>query len=266
MKVGFIGGGKMATALIEGGIRADIIKKEEIFVSDILKERINYFRQNGIQSFSDNKKLVNECNVIFLSVKPNSIKNVISEIKGLNLKEKLVISIAAGITLSQLYNYFDNKKLQIIRVMPNTPALVGEGMSVYTYREAIDKKYLNFIENLLNGVGKAIYLDEKYFDVVTALSGSGPAYIFVIINSLADGGVKMGLTKDISLKLAAQTVLGSAKMVLDTKKHPEILKDMVSSPGGTTVEGVFSLEKYNIRAALIEAVQKATEKSINLQK
>ncbi len=263
-KIGFIGAGKMADAIINGIIKAELIEKKNISVTDVSKERVEYFHKDGINSYANNSDLAKNCDIIILSVKPDKVKEVSSEIKSVVEKNKLIISIAAGITLGSLAEYLEKDSLQLIRVMPNTPALVGAGMSVYTYNTNMEKKYIDFIEKFLNSFGEGLFMEEKYFDAVTGLSGSGPAYIFMIINALADGGVKMGLPKNIALKLASQTVFGAGKLAIETGVHPEQLKDMVSSPGGTTVEGTYILEKNNIRASLIEAVVQATLKSKSL--
>jgi len=264
-KIGFIGAGKMAEAIIRGVLKASLMTESDINVSDVIKERLDVMDSIGINTFNKNTEVVKNSDIIVLATKPDKIKSVLKDIKDELSDDKLVISIAAGITLNTLYSEIGNNNLSVIRVMPNTPALVGEAMSAYTYK-VLKEEYKEFIEKFLNSFGISVYLEEKYFDAVTGLSGSGPAYAFMIINGLADGGVKMGLPKNVALKLAAQTLLGAAKLVLKTDLHPEQLKDMVSSPGGTTVEGTYILENNKIRAALIDAVEKATLKSKELGK
>lgn len=261
-KIGFIGAGKMGTALIEGFVKKKLINKKNIYVYDIDNKRMNYFKSLGF-SIADVNDLEKRADIIFLAVKPNNIREACQKIASKITNKKIIISIAAGRTIRTLEKYL-NKNIQIVRVMPNTPALINRGMSVYCFNKAFKKANQAIIETLFNSVGKVLHLDEKFFDVVTGLSGSGPAYIFLVINSLAEGGVRMGLPGKISLELATQTVLGSAELVLKTGKHPEELKDMVTSPGGTTVEGLKVLENYKVRNAFIEAVEAATEKSKKL--
>ncbi len=263
-KTGFIGAGKMGTALIEGMINNKVIVKDNIIVYDKDDTRIKYMKSLGMV-ICDMDDLVKKADIIFLAVKPNQIKKVCNDIaKGLN-KDKIIVSIAAGVTIRHLEEYLQDK-VQIVRIMPNTPVIVNQGMSVYCYNDGFNKDNIKIIESIFKAVGRVLYLEEKYFDVVTGLSGSGPAYIFLIINSLAEGGVKMGLPKHVALELAVQTVLGSAELVLKTGKHPKDLKDMVTSPGGTTVEGLKVLENYKIRSAFIQAVEAAALKSKKLIK
>ncbi len=256
-KIGFIGAGKMATALIEGLLNAKIIDKFNLAISDISNERINYFKSLGIKSFLSNIDLYKESEIIVFSVKPDKIKIICEELKSVIKKEKLIISIAAGVEIKFIENILGND-IPIVRVMPNTPALVGAGMSAYAVNKNVVQDFKLLVEKILKSIGEVIFIEEKYLDAVTGLSGSGPAFVFMMINSLAEGGVKMGLLKDVALKLSAQTVFGAAKMVLETGKHPEELLDMVTSPGGTTIAGIYSLEKNKIRAAFIEAVETAT--------
>lgn len=261
-KIGFLGVGKMGTALIEGLIHNKSINKKVIVINDIDKNRIKYFKSLGIQAM-DKRDLIKFSDIIFFAVKPNQVGAVCKEIKDELSSQKIIISIAAGITIKRLEE-FSGDKAQIVRIMPNTPALVNQGMSVFCVNKKFNKKYIPVIKTILGSVGHVLHLDEKYFDVVTGLSGSGPAYIFLVINSLAEGGVKMGLPKKVALELAVQTVLGSAQLVQQTGKHPEDLKDMVTSPGGTTVEGLKVLEEYKMRSAFIHAVEAATLKSKKL--
>lgn len=258
-KIAFIGSGKMAEAIINGLISANVIEKKNILINDIDQKRVDYFNSMDIKSKSL-KDLIQYADIIFLSVKPNNIKEICENVSNYITKDKIIISIAAGISITFLEKYL-KVQIPIIRVMPNFPAIISQGMIVYCTNEQFNSEDKKTIEQLLQSIGKVIALEEKYFDIVTGLSGSGPAYIFIVINALAEGGVKMGLPKDIALQLAAQTVLGSAELVLKTGKHPEELKDMVTSPGGTTVEGLKILEDYKIRSAFIEAVEKATIKS-----
>jgi len=262
-RIGFIGAGKMAEAFIAGLIDSKIIEKKLISVSDVSIERINYFKSLNINATDNNKEIYKNSDIIFLSVKPNIIKNILIVLKDIINPSKLIISIAAGVKINFIENILE-KNIPIVRVMPNTPVMVKSGVLVYTFNKNVNETDQKIIEEILKSVGEVMFLEEKYFDVVTGLSGSGPAYIFIVINSLAEGGVKMGLPKNIALKLAIQTTLGSAKMLKELSKHPEELLDMVTSPAGTTIDAIHSLEKNKLRASLIEAVEIATLKSIKI--
>ncbi len=262
--IGFIGAGKMGTALIEGFLKNKLVEKKHIFICDSSKERVHYFNSLGIKSLKSTE-LAKKSEIIFLAVKPNQIKNICREINSCLSNKKIIISIAAGVMIKNIEEFLQ-KKVQIVRIMPNTPAIVNRGISVYCYNKQFNKNNLINIENLLKTVGRVLFLEEKHFDAVTGLSGSGPAYVFLMINSLAEGGVKMGLPKKVALELATQTVFGAAELVKKTGKHPEELKDMVTSPGGTTVEGLKVLENHKVRSAFIEAVEAGAKKSKKLMK
>ncbi|MFW6269234.1 MAG: pyrroline-5-carboxylate reductase [Bacillota bacterium] len=263
MNIGIIGLGKMGSTLVQGMLENDIFSAEQITGSDIkVEKRKENPVYGGIKTINDNQQVVKEVDIILLAVKPQIMGEVLEEIKG-ETAGKLIISIAAGISIEFLQNYLP-ATTRIIRVMPNTPALVKAGMSAYTPGENVNDKDISIVKDILQGIGKVIQVKEELMDAVTGLSGSGPAYGYMIIEALADGGVLKGLPREDSLKLAAQTMLGAAKMVLETGKHPGELKDMVTSPGGTTITGVEALEHSGLRAALIEAVKKAANKSREL--
>lgn len=264
--LGIIGVGNMGSALLGGIIDNNTIQKDKISLYDI-DEKLLSFRaeEYGVAKTSSIKEIVDTCENILLAVKPQVIGEVLSQISPNIKKDQHLISIAAGIKISFIEKIVGNS-IGIIRVMPNTPALVGEGASAFAYNTQTPEETINLVKSILKSVGEVIEINEKLLDAVTGLSGSGPAYIFIIIEALSDGGVKMGLSRDDALKLAAQTVLGAAKMVLDTKKHPGELKDMVTSPGGTTIAAVHAIEKGNLRSTLIQAVETATRKSIDLGK
>ncbi len=264
-ELGFIGVGNMGKALLRGILSSKIVDKEKIVIfdvnEDVISSRVQEFKVKAVNS---NTELVQTAKYILIAVKPQKIDSVLEEI-GLKLnKNQVLISIAAGVTIKNI-NKFINKDVGIVRVMPNTPVLVKEGASVIAPNDKVSNEDLEYVKKILNSVGLVVELEEKHIDAVTGLSGSGPAYIFIIIEALADGGVKMGLPRDIALKLAAQTVLGSAKMFLETGKHPGELKDMVASPGGTTITGLHELEKGKIRDTLIRAVEAATLKSKHMK-
>ena len=264
--IGFIGAGQMARALARGFTAAGLVSGERIVAFDPVADALGAFAaevKNSVRATS-NAEVVERSQVVFLAVKPQSMPAVMSELAGRIGADKLVVSIAAGVTLAKLADGL--KTQRIIRVMPNTPALVGQGASAYALGAGATKEDGQLTSQLLAAVGKAFAVDEKLLDAVTGLSGSGPAFVYVMIEALSDGGVRMGLPRDIAAALAAQTVLGSAQMVLTTGEHPAALKDKVASPGGTTIAGLAALESHGLRAALIAAVEAATRRSHELGK
>lgn len=259
MKLAFIGGGNMASAILNGIIKSGFISASDITVSDYMPEKLDAFKNQGVNITSDNGKAVESADAVVFAVKPDVLRKILPDFSAF---DKLFISIAAGVKYSELKKGLGEDK-RIIRVMPNTPAMAGEGMTVLCESD-VDKNDMDFAVSLFDTVGKTTVLNEKYIDAVTAVSGSGPAYIYMVIEAMADGGVLCGLPRDVAYTLAAQTVLGSAKMVLDSGEHPGVLKDRVCSPGGTTIEAVYSLEQNDIRGAFIEAVKKCADKSKSL--
>lgn len=263
-RIGFVGGGKMGEALVKGILKAKLSSADKIIVGDTLKERVLLLeRETGIKTTQDNKEVVQNADLIILAVKPNTVGDVLKELKNDITKKHLIVSIAAGIPLSFIETSL-KPGCRCIRVMPNTPCLVGETAAGFALGKNATEADGKLVSTILSAVGKCFLLDEKLLDTVTGLSGSGPAFVYMVIEALSDGGVKMGLTRDVATKLAAQTVLGSAKMVLESGIHIGELKDFVTSPGGTTIEGIHALEKGGLRAALIEAVEAATLKSKKL--
>ncbi len=267
-RIGFIGAGNMASVLIKGILKARLVDDNSIYASDIDLEKLDSLKSEyGINTvFKDNKKIVNECDIIILAVKPQIMEKVMKEISGSLTSEKLIISIAAGISTEFIDSFANNTPLRIIRAMPNTPALIMEGATAICPGEKISEDDLRIAKEIFSAVGVVAIVDESQMDAVTGLSGSGPAYIFMIIEALSDAGVKMGLSRDISMKLAAQTVMGAAKLQIDTGMHPGRLKDMVTSPGGTAIAGIHTLEQGGLRTTLINAVEQATLRSIQLGK
>jgi pyrroline-5-carboxylate reductase len=262
-KIGFFGAGRMATALARGILDAGLCKPEELSASDVDARQADLFsKEVGAKPKNSNLDLAAFADVGILAVKPGHVQEVLQEVKKA-FAGKLLISIAAGVTLKTLESLVD-PTTRVVRVMPNTPALVRAGASAFAAGNGINAEDIKITESILGAVGLALQVPEKMLDAVTGLSGSGPAYIFLTIEALADGGVEMGIPRDIALKLAAQTVLGSAQMVLQTGRHPGELKDMVTSPGGTTIEGLHALETGSTRAAFMNAVRAATEKSKKL--
>lgn len=263
--IGFIGTGNMGEAIISGIIKAGLLPAESIVIFDISEQRTKKITSNlGVKVASSASTLADQAETIILAVKPNTIAAVLTEIKD-NVHGKLIISIAAGITTETILNIL-GKDARVIRVMPNTPALVLEGASALARSAACTDTDFKTAQALFSSVGQTIEISEKLMDAVTALSGSGPAFCFIFMEALADGGVKAGLPRDLALKLAATTMKGSAQMVLEMNQHPGQLKDMVTSPSGTTIEGVSVLETKGMRSAVIEAVYAAYQRSIELGK
>lgn len=262
MKLGIIGLGKMGTALLQGILSSGLYQPDEIVGSDpYVKNNSSNKEYYNIKTMKDNTTVMKIADTIILAVKPQAMEIVSKEIAAY-IKDKLIISIVAGITIESLRKLTDTAR--IIRVMPNTPALIGKGVSAFSSADNIIDIERNIVRDILRSVGEVVEVEEKLMDAVTGLSGSGPAYIYMVIEALADGGVLMGLPRDLAQKLAAQTVAGSAKMVLETGKHPGELKDGVTSPGGTTIKAVEVLEEKGLRSALIEAVKASAERSKEL--
>ncbi|MCD6571354.1 MAG: pyrroline-5-carboxylate reductase [Deltaproteobacteria bacterium] len=258
--VGFIGAGNMGQALIKGVTKKGVYTSDDIIIFDIAKNRTDNLRsETGVKVASSAADLVKRSKVVILAVKPDKIIPVVNEVRDL-LKNKLVISIAAGIALSVLSNRL-GKDARIIRVMPNTPALVLEGVSGIACSGACTDEDIQVANTIFSAVGICISLEENLLDAITGLSGSGPAFCFMFIEALADGGVRAGLPRDIALKIAAATLKGSAQLVLETNNHPGSLKDMVTSPSGTTIEGISVLEKRGFRSAVMDAVFAAYKRS-----
>lgn len=264
MKLGFIGCGNMASAMISGIIKNEICSGDDIFASDAYAPALESAKETyKINVRQDNKEVVSEADILFLSVKPQYYESVIKGIKDIIKENQIVVTIAPGKTLNWLRDVFE-KPVKIIRCMPNTPALVGEGITGVCHNEFITKEELDCVCRILRGFGKAEVLSENLMDVVVSVSGSSPAYVFILIEAMADAAVSDGMPRAQAYQFAAQAVYGSAKMVLETKKHPGELKDMVCSPGGTTIEAVRVLEKHGLRSTIIEAMKACTSKAKGL--
>jgi pyrroline-5-carboxylate reductase len=261
MTIGFIGSGKMASALLEGILRAAIARPEDIYITDkIAAAAADLAKRTGVSALPSNAAVAAEAGVLILCVKPGDVPAALREAG--DLSGKLLISIAAGIPLRRLREWAQGGP-RCIRVMPNTPALIGLGAAAYA-TEAADGAHeedMAVADRIFGAVGIAVRTREELLDAVTGLSGSGPAFVYTVIEALADGGVLMGLPRDTALRLAAQTVQGAAAMVLQTGLHPAQLRDQVTSPGGTTIAGLEALEEAGLRSALIAAVRAATERS-----
>lgn len=264
LRIGFLGAGKMATALAQGWLQAGLSVREQVSASDpIASARDHFTRTTGAATLAENTRVVAQSDILILAVKPQNMPELLGEIRSSLKPHHLLISIAAGITLQQIAATLGNSS-RIIRVMPNTPCLVGASASAFAASTAASEADIQLAERLLNTVGRVVQVPEKLLDAVTGLSGSGPAYVAIMIEALADGGVRMGLPRDLASMLAAQTVFGSAKMLLETGMHPAQLKDLVASPAGTTIAGLHALEQGGFRAALMDAVEAATLRAIEL--
>lgn len=261
LNIGFLGAGKMATALARGFVNRQLVTPAQLIASDPFEAaRKAFVTETGGQTTERNTDVVARSNVIFLAVKPNQVTDALQSVCDTWRPECLLISIAAGVTIKQLEAGL-GEGARVARVMPNTPALVGESASGYSLGRHVRTGDGELVNKLLSAVGVACEVKESLLDAVTGLSGSGPAYVYQFIEALSDGGVAAGLPRDLATRLAAQTVLGAAKMVLETGQHPGALKDMVTSPGGTTIEGLHELEKGGFRGTVMNAVRAAAAKS-----
>ncbi len=264
-KVGFLGAGNMGEALIRGLLKAGLVPADQVFATDVRLDRLEQLgKLYGIHTLSDNPLLVKRVDVVILAVKPQIIHHVLKEVApAVTTSGQLFISMAAGVPTAALRADLP-KGVRLIRVMPNTPALVLEGVTAVARADGLKKGDLETAEEIFGAVGKVVVLEEELLDAVTGLSGSGPAYVALMIEALADGGVRVGLDRITAMTLAAQTVLGSAKLLIETGAHPGQLKDMVTSPGGTAIAGITALEEGGVRRTLINAVERATLRSQEL--
>lgn len=258
--IGFLGAGRMAQAMARGLISGGVVQPSKIWASDPDPAVLKFIQCLGVNTTSKNEEVVENTQVVVIAVKPNVVSSLLKEVSPFITKDNLVVSIAAGIRISIIEALLPPAS-RVIRVMPNTPALVQAGAAVLAPGSAVRKGDNDLVAELLSSVGICEEGTEANLDAVTGVSGSGPAYAFAAIEALSDGGVKMGLPRALSTKLAAQTLLGAAKMVLETGKHPGQLKDEVCSPGGTTIHAMHTLEKSGFRSALIDAVEAAAKHS-----
>jgi pyrroline-5-carboxylate reductase len=263
-KIGMLGAGNMAGALIRGLLASGTVKPEQVRASDVRADRLEELKKSyGIETTGDNRALAAWANLLVLSVKPQVIDRVLDDIGQLVTPETVVVSIAAGVPIRALEARFKSG-VRVVRAMPNTAAIVLEGATGIAPGAHATAEDVATAKTLFDAVGRTVVLDESLIDAVTGLSGSGPAYIMLMIEALADGGVKVGLHRDTALLLAAQTVYGSAKLQLETGEHPGRLKDMVTSPGGTAIVGLHTLEAGGLRRTLIDAVEDATARATEL--
>ena len=263
-KIAFLGAGNMAEALVAGILKAKLSAPEFLLATDISSTRLEVLKdQYQIQIGAQNLDAVLWADVIILCVKPQVINEVLTEIQSSVSEKQLVISIAAGVPIKGIQDKI-GQTIPLVRAMPNTPAVIQEGVTALAGCKGLSLEQLKVAQALFESVGKVVVVDESLMDAVTGLSGSGPAYVYLAIEALIDGGVRVGLPRNIAHILAVQTVLGAAKMVRETGEHPALLKDRVTSPGGTTISGLQRLEEGGLRATLIEAVEAATHRSSEL--
>ena len=261
MKIAFIGGGVMAEAIIGGILGQGVATAADICVGEPVESRRSALSDRyGVSTTAANTEAFRHGQLVVLSVKPQQLDRVLGELRGKLEANQAVISIVAGARMKSIVVGLEHEA--VIRVMPNTPAQIGAGMSVWTAAPSVSSEHKEATRSILETLGEELYVDdEKYIDMATALSGSGPAYVFLFMESLVDAGVKLGMAPEMARKLTLQTVLGSARLVQETGKHPAELRDMVTSPGGTTAEALRELEAGGFRATVLDAVTAAYEKS-----
>lgn len=265
-RIGFIGCGAMGSAMINRFLNNKKVLPEDIMACDIKQNHIEELKcKFNIKKTIQSKEVLDFAQTIFLAVKPQDMPVVLEDIKEDVTDSHLLVSAAAGITISEILGIVNSNK-KVIRLMPNTPCLIGSGMTVLSPGQKVNEAELCFVKELLESLGKVEVLEEKLMDAVTGISGSGPAYVFTFIEALADGGVKAGLPRETALLLAGQTVLGAAEMIMETGEHPSVLKDKVTSPGGTTIAGIYALEKESFRGTVMSAVEAAAGRSKELGK
>ena len=261
-KIGFIGGGALAESVIRG-IAGKLFEPENIFVSELNQNRcVELSEKYKIHAEISAENFLEKISLLFVAVKPKDAEDAFRGLQNKLPEKTTVLSVVAGLKISAIEKILPNNP--VVRVMPNVAISVGEGMNTYTFNEKVSSEYREFVKKFLSSLGRSAEVDEKLMDAVTGLSGSGPAYAFLVIDALADGGVAAGLPRSTAIELAAQTLLGAAKMVLESGEHPDVLRDKVTSPAGTTIEGVRVLERGGVRSSFIEAVIAATDKSKKL--
>lgn len=259
MKLGIIGSGNMASALLSGFLDSEVVSPSDVFISDKDENKLLQWKSKGVNCFTDNLSVVDNSDLIIFAVKPGILSSVLCEISE-KKSDKLFLSIAAGYKLEKIENYLGNNA-RIIRAMPNTPALVRCGMTVISPNKNVGKDDIDIIKKLLVAVGEVVELEEKFINIATALHGSSPAYVYMLIEAMSDSGVKYGLSKETSRLLAAKAVEGAAKMVLESDEHIMKLKDNVCSPGGTTIEAVLTLEENGFCTGVQKAIDSCVTKA-----
>ncbi|PPA69751.1 pyrroline-5-carboxylate reductase [Jeotgalibacillus proteolyticus] len=265
-RIGFIGSGKMAQAMMAGMIRSEVVVPQDILISSKTGQtRIKAAAQYGVHAVESNRDAARQADILFLGVTPDLHKEVIEEIKDNLVENVIIVTIAAGLTTKKVEGFF-GRKVKVIRTMPNTPSLAGAGMSAMCANELVTEDELAEVKELFRSFGEVEVISEGLMDSIPSISGSSPAYVYMMIEAMADGGVKQGLKRDQAYRLAAQAVYGAAKMVLDTELHPGLLKDQVCSPGGATIDAVSTLEKERFRGAILSAMESCTAKVKELGK
>ncbi len=264
MRIGIIGAGNMASALAGGLLKSGIVSGETLSISDKNASSLDLWRGCGVFVSENNTEVIERSDVIIFAVKPNVLPFVLEEAKAFS-KDKMFVSIAAGTTIKTIESIL-GESAKIVRVMPNTPAKVGCGMTVISPNKNIEEAELEMAEKIFSAVGEVVVLEEKHINTATALHGSSPAYVYMLIDAMADAGVKHGIPKDISLRLSAKAVEGAAKMVMETREHPQALKDAVCSPGGTTIAAVCELEKSGFAATVSGAVDACIKRADEMSK
>ena len=261
MKIGFIGCGNMALAMINGIINNQLVENEDIYYTDKTGSNKDKKDALGINKALTNISLVETCDIIILAIKPHLYEMIAHEIKDVVTSDKILVSIAPGKTLEWLQSLF-NKDTKIVRTMPNTPAMVNEGMSALCYSDInVTNEDIDKVQSIFNSFGQSAIIEERLMDAFVGVAGSSPAYFFMMIEAMGDAGGQAGLPRDLAYQFAAQTMLGSAQMYLDTKLHPGILKDQVCSPGGSTIVAVNKLEETGLRTSLIQAITACIDKA-----
>lgn len=265
--IGFIGGGNMAKAIFDGIVSKKLVDTNQVFVSGPRIERLSYFKDQGVHIAENNQSLIKSCDVIFICVKPHVLETIACQINSPSIDDwhnKVFVSVLAATSLEKIQSCFV-MPMKLIRVMPNTPLAVGEGCCVFTPKPNVEMKHINLVRSLLESSGLCLQVPENQINAIAAVSGSGPAFMYTIIEAMADGGVKMGIPRADAVKLAAQTMLGAAKMVLQSGKHSAQLKDEVCSAGGTTIAGIHALERGGVRSAMMDAVEASTKRAIEME-
>lgn len=266
MRVAILGAGKMGGILLQAFLKNTLVDAENITATVGHKERaVALSAQYGVQVSTNNVEAAKGADVIVLGVKPWQVASLLAEIKPSLKPGTLLLSIAAGVKISEMEEAA-GAKVAVIRAMPNTPAMLTAGMTAFCRGSQVTDAQMKIAERIFQTIGRAVVVEEKHMDAVTGLSGSGPAFFYIIIEAMAEGGVNMGLPRDVATLLASQTMFGSARMVLETGYHPAMLKDAVTTPAGSTVDGILALEEGGLRAALIQAVRKATLRAKELAK
>lgn len=265
MKIGMIGAGNMGSAILRGTLHAGT-NASDLMVYDANQEKMEAMaKELGIAAAASARDLTSRCDLIFLAVKPDVIGSVVREIAP-QAENRVLVSMAAGWSIAQLVHQGDGVRLKMVRIMPNTPAMVGEAMTAVCANPLVNEEELKHVTQILGGIGKVELVQEKLMDAVGGVSGASPAYVYLFIEAMADGAVLLGMPRQQAYTFASQAVLGAAKMVLETGMHPGALKDMVCSPGGSTIEGVRVLEELGMRSAVTEAVIAAAEKTMRMEK